>query len=160
MKTLLVIRHAKSSWKNETLFDIERSLNTEGHKEVEKLAAWLEENKLIPQKIYCSSAARTYQTILGVSYRNKWLLEILELKSSLYESTLTNYIKEISKTPNDINTLMIVGHNPVVSELTGYISGQTTDMKTGNASVLSLNIKSWIEVRENCGTLLDYYNPL
>ena len=76
MKTLYLLRHAKSSWDDSRVSDFDRPLNNRGRREAEKIAEYMKENKYIPEYIICSTAKRTRETL-------DLILNIIKLNSCI-----------------------------------------------------------------------------
>ena len=111
MKKLYLLRHAQS----QSSFDItdkNRTLTEHGTKEATSLGIYMQQNNIIPEKIICSSATRTRQTL---EYLQKSLnIENIEFTDSIYNASTGDIFKEIQNTNNNIQSLLIIGHNPAI----------------------------------------------
>jgi phosphohistidine phosphatase len=145
MKTLLLMRHAKSSWKDQKLADHERPLKKRGRKDTVNIAKFLIKNELIPDLIFTSSAVRAMETaeliVNKMDYEGK--LEILDV---LYMAEPETYIEKINTAPEEVNQLMVVGHNPGIETLVQYLGDKIDSMPTGAVAVIVLPINSWNEL--------------
>jgi|LakMenEpi03Aug12_release.lakeMendotaPanAssembly.Ray.scaffolds.fasta_scaffold367896_2 phosphohistidine phosphatase len=159
MITLFLLRHAKSSWKHEKLLDIERPLNREGFEEADELCNWLQKNKLTINKVECSPSIRTYHTFLIANRELKINQDKIQLNKELYESSLENYLNVIKKNLDSNRNLMIVGHNPVITNLASFLCGYPKEVLTG--SLLQINISKIKpnDVKKNCGNLTSEFIP-
>lgn len=117
-RTLLVLRHAKSSWSNDSLDDHERPLSPRGRRDAPAMGAWLAEHAPRPDLVLCSDAVRAAQT---------WSLVAGALARPTPEATYTNtlylagpgrLLDIMSSVGTEVGTLLLVGHNPGLHQLT------------------------------------------
>ena len=137
-KTLLILRHAKSSWKNEKLKDIDRPLKHRGEEDAIVIGKVLTMAELVPQVILSSPAERAKRTAELVAAEAKFKGG-LTLVDSFYMGEPENYIKELKQLPDEIERVMIVGHNPGLEALLQLMDGKVNSLPTG-----SLAISCWI----------------
>ena len=118
MKTLLILRHAKSSWKHPELSDHDRPLNKRGKHDAPLMGRLLKEKELVPDLIISSTAVRAKDTALVVGEVVGYTKKISFL-SSLYSASPDAYIQAINDIAGDNNysTILVVGHNPGLEEL-------------------------------------------
>ena len=142
MKTLLILRHAKSSWKEIGRSDHDRPLNKRGKRDAPRIGRWLRQQDLVPEMIICSTANRAKSTAEAVAEAMGYEGEI-ELTRSFYLADPETYIERCAQLPNHIERVMVVGHNYGVEELVYDLSGQHETMPTGATAYLTLPIDSW-----------------
>jgi phosphohistidine phosphatase len=142
MKTLLLMRHGKSSWKETKLKDRERPLNKRGRKSVSRMGELLKEAELVPQVIYSSSAIRARQTVEALVTACGFTGEV-EYLDSFYMAEPEVYLKRLRKLPDDIERIMLIGHNPGLEALMQILSGRVEALPTASIAYLSLPISSW-----------------
>src|SRR6266480_4882827 len=111
MKTLLLLRHAKSSWKQPELADHTRPLNKRGKKTAPRMGALLQDEDLIPDLIICSSAVRAYTTALLVAKACSYMGEINQTRS-LYLAEPEDYVEVLRQVAEKHMRVLVVGHNP------------------------------------------------
>ena len=116
MKTVLLVRHAKSSWKNEEQKDFDRPLNERGHNDAAAMAARLFDTKFEIDAFISSPAKRAYETAKIMA--NSWIINVekIELCNDLYtfdSNKLEQFIKSCS---NDYNNLILFGHNSAITD--------------------------------------------
>ncbi len=128
MKTLTIVRHAKSDWGADFLKDIDRPLNSTGYKDAYLMSEWYSNNHSLPQLIITSTATRALSTSL-IFNRTFNFVTLPLLVPSLYESSKENALQVIKETNNNINHLMLFGHNPFITNLVNYLC---TDMDFEN----------------------------
>lgn len=159
MKTLILMRHAKSSWKDHDVKDIERPLKKRGKKDAQNMGKILVEKELLPQKIYSSNAkraARTTELVLE-TIKVETPVEYLE---QLYMAEVPVYYNLLKSLPDEFERVMIVGHNPGLESLLQLMSSQIESLSTSAMAVISLPIKSWKELgAETKGDLVDLFKP-
>ncbi len=156
MKTLLLLRHAKSSWKDHKLTDIERPLSKRGQRTAPLLGALLQEEELIPQLILSSSAARARQTAELVAAGAGFAGDIQYL-NSLYQAEPATYMGALSVTPDEFERVMVVGHNPGLEGLLQILSRQIEALPAASVAFISLPIRSWKDLNAEVeGELIEF----
>ena len=140
MKTLLLMRHAKSSWKATDLPDHERPLNKRGKKDSVFMGAVLNEKELLPQKILASSAVRIRETIAGMAKESAFSGEV-EFSDELYLAEPEVYLKTLCNLPDSVERAMLIGHNPGLEGFLQMLSGHIESLPTGSIAYLTLPIQ-------------------
>jgi len=147
MKTLLILRHAKSSWKKPDLPDHDRPLNKRGKKEAPKVGQYLKEKDLVPDLILCSTARRAMETAQAVAdacgFEGK-----VDYQKDLYLSEPAIYLDILHCLPDEARRVMVVGHNPDVEELLTMLTEVDEHLTTSALAVVDLPISSWEELNE------------
>ena len=147
IRRLILMRHAKSSWKYHDLSDHERPLNKRGRKAAVKIAKELIRLEWIPDKLYSSDSTRTKETWARMSKH----IEGVEVEYShkLYHSSPKKIRKNL---PDDLDceTLMILGHNPGCADFLSYLCGEWHRMPTAATALLTIKNpnESW-KIEEN-----------
>ena len=147
MKTLLLLRHAKSSWKQPEMNDHDRPLNKRGKKEAPKVGKYLKENDLVPDLILSSTARRAHDTAQTVAEECGFEGQI-DLYQDLYLSDTASYLDILHCLPDDARRVLVVGHNPDLDELLTLLTDVTDHMTTAALAVVNLPISSWQELSE------------
>jgi phosphohistidine phosphatase len=147
MKTLLLLRHAKSSWKQPELHDHDRPLNKRGKKEAPKVGAYLKEKDLIPDMILSSTARRARDTAQAVLEESGFAGEI-DLYQDLYLSDTSCYLDILRSLPDSPNRVLVVGHNPDLEELLTLLTDVSHHLVTAGLAQIDLPISSWNELNE------------
>ena len=152
MKTLLLLRHAKSSWKESGLRDFDRPLNGRGRKAAETMGRFIRKKKVVPDLVLSSPAVRARETIEAI-------MKIAELPSELryddriYDAGAMRLLEVISQIEDERNTVLMVGHNPGMEELLALLTDQLEHMATATLAKIDLNGASWSKVVEEKGNL-------
>jgi phosphohistidine phosphatase len=159
MKTLLILRHAKSSWKQEGLDDHERPLSKRGLKDAPRMGALLKEMDLVPDLILSSSARRARETAELVAEGCDYVGEIGGGRD-LYAFDSIAYLEALSELSDEPGRVMLVGHNPGLEELLGQLTGDYARLPTAALAVVQLPIQRWAYLQEGIqGELLQVYRP-
>ena len=146
MKKLLILRHAKSSWKDETLADHDRPLNARGRDAAPRMGRLLRQEEIVPDHIISSTARRAHDTVdlvvesSGYGGNVAWA-------SSLYMGGHGAYLDTLRTVNAQINTLLIVGHNPDLELLVTALTGVVEILPTGALVEIELPIVQWHELR-------------
>ena len=141
-KTLIIMRHAKSSWDDPGLADYDRPLNKRGLRDASRMAQWLSESELIPDQVIASAACRANQTASIVTNELALETDILETRD-LYLSDYDAYLEQVSYLPNNVETVLVIGHNPTMESLVYLLSGESVSMPTAAIAVIQLPIDTW-----------------
>ena len=138
MKTLLVLRHAKSSWADSALDDHERPLNARGEEDAPRIASFARDEGLVPELILSSDAVRAYRTAADmVDATGGRLL----LDPRLYHATAADIFAIVpTVVPDDAGALMIVGHNPGLEALIAQLTGEWESLPTAALVQIELPI--------------------
>lgn len=159
MKTLLLMRHAKSSWKDSKLPDRERPLNKRGRRDAPMMGQMLVDRELVPQRILSSSALRARQTAEVVAETAEFQGDVTYL-DNLYMAEVEVYIAELRELPDDVDLAMVIGHNPSLEVLLQILSGKIESLPTAVIAHLELPIESWAELSTHTeGKLVDLWRP-
>lgn len=159
MKTLLLLRHAKSSWDEEGLPDHDRPLNRRGKREAPMVGQYLQECGLVPDLILTSSAKRAHKTALKVAAACGYTGEIAVLPE-LYDAALEECIACMHPVSDKVDRAMLVGHNPCLQDLVGLLTGGHARMATCAVARIDLDIPSWNSLSSQTrGTLVSLWRP-
>jgi phosphohistidine phosphatase len=159
MKTLLILRHAKSSWKDDSLPDRERPLNKRGQEDAPKMGALLRKKDLVPDLVLSSPAQRARLTAELVIEESGYQGEV-EFREELYSFDAEPYLKALTRLEDTIQCVMLVGHNPAMEELVERLTGEYLPMPTAALAQIELPIEHWrkLATRHN-GKLVELWRP-
>ena len=159
MKTLLVLRHAKSSWNDPALDDHERPLNKRGRRDAPRMGELVREYGLIPDVIISSDAVRARLTAEAVAEAARYAGEIL-LDPHLYLASPADILSLLRTVREKAETVMIVGHNPGLEELVAQLTGERQDLPTAALAQIALPIDQWRDLKLSTrGTLVGLWRP-
>ncbi len=159
MKTLVLMRHAKSSWKNPQLTDSERPLSKRGLQNAPAMGKLIRNMGLSPQHVLCSSSLRTRQTAEAVLRKCQFMGDIKYL-DSLYLGAPQAYLEAIHGVPDTVDKLLVVGHNTGMEEFLEFLSGRFEKLPTAAVVHLILHIEQWKQLNATSGTrVIDIWKP-
>jgi len=152
MKTIYLIRHAKSSWKEAKMSDHERPLNHRGEKDAPFMADILKKHKIKPDLIITSNAVRAVKTAEIFAGTLNYPIEEILFESDLYLADINDFLRHINSIEDKIDSCFIFSHNPGISEIACHLTGnERIDMPTCSIFGIEFNIESWREVKKNSG---------
>ena len=159
-RTLILMRHAKSSWDDFNQPDHARPLNKRGRMSAQALGKWLKENKLLPDEVLCSSAARTRETydrlMLPTAPETRYL-------DALYHASADTMLHHLqsAKAP----TVLMVGHNPGIAYFAEKLAKHPAnhprfvDYPTGATTVFRFDLTDWNDARFESGDVTHFIIP-
>ncbi len=152
MKTLLLLRHAKSDWDDSSLRDFDRPLAARGSRDAPRIGKALRKRGPLPDLIISSPAARAKATIEAVIKAAKLNLEI-RFDEAVYGASSPELMRLIRRLPNGNPCVLLVGHNPGFEDLVGRLSGSHERMPTAALACIEFQIAQWEEVNDGEGKL-------
>lgn len=142
MKSLLLLRHAKSSWKDAALADHARPLNKRGQHDAPLVGAWLQQQHLLPDFVLSSTAVRARDTARAVidasGYQGEW-----RTLPQLYDAPPDAIVKVLQTLPASAQQVLLVGHNPGLEALATALTGETVTLPTATLAQLLIPITHW-----------------
>jgi len=160
MKKLLLVRHAKSSWADPGLKDFDRPLNKRGKRDAPFMGKVLAEKAFHPDLIVASPAKRTLITAQTISSEIGFPQEKILTEPRLYEESFNLYLEVIKSWDDQLNTIMLVGHNPLMTAMINYLADYGLDnLPTTGMFCADLNIESWKKVAYNSAKCCFYEYP-
>ncbi|WP_152208087.1 CHAD domain-containing protein [Marinobacter changyiensis] len=162
MKHLYLVRHAKSSWSDETLGDRDRPLNRRGRRQVAAIAAPLLKLGALDGPVYASGACRARETIEGLMEQlpGENLAQRVHLRDDLYTFEASDLLKWLALHGKLGHSITIIGHNPALLELARHLAGDAPKrLPTGGALHLELPTNSWKKIRKHSGKVLNQLTP-
>lgn len=142
MKTLLLLRHAKSSWEDPSLSDFDRPLNERGVGDAKLMGKFICKMKIDPDLIVSSPAERARQTTELVLTSSGLQLE-LRFDARIYEASTRRLLEVISQIEDTVDTVMLVGHNPGFEELVEALTNTERGMPTAALACIELRDNQW-----------------
>lgn len=152
MKTLYLLRHAKSSWKNADLQDFDRPLNGRGRETAPLVGGFIRKKKLRVDLIISSPAVRARQTAALVKDSAGLAADLL-FDERIYEADVGALVEVVTQAAESADALLLVGHNPGLEELLMFLTGEGHGMPTAALAALALDVEKWAKVREQTGRL-------
>ncbi len=160
MKTLYLVRHAKSSWDSPNLTDFERPLNDRGRKAAPLMAKYIFDKGILPQRFVSSEAVRAISTARLFADKMQYAQKDIDQDSRIYNSTSPELLKVIQSLDDNYNSIALFGHDTSITVTTEELSNQRfLHFPTCGVAGIQLNVNSWADVKEGCGQLLFFYFP-
>lgn len=157
-RTLYLLRHAKSSWKDASLRDFDRRLKGRGRVAAEQIGKRLAAEKPLPALVVCSPAVRTRETA-EIVLKHSHIKVDLTFERRIYEASLRDLLHVVSEIPDRKEAVMMIGHNPGFEELVAYLSGEHRQMPTCALAKIRLDVGSWKDIKAGEGTLAWFITP-
>lgn len=163
MHTLIIIRHAKSSWKDTDLSDFDRTLNKRGLRDApfmgEKLATVLQTLKLKPSAIWTSSARRAELTAETIAQKIGFPTHDIARKREIYDYGFEFLNSQIPKQAEECKTLIVFGHNPDLTYLVNHYTKEgLSNLPTTGIFAIQFDCK-WLDVIKTGGQKLFFEYP-
>ena len=159
MKTLLLLRHAKSSWEDGNLADFDRSLNARGRSDAPRMGRLLAQYELTPDLIVTSAARRAATTAELIALAAEYAGDI-QYTNELYLADPETFLDVARDTADGVTRLMLVGHNPGIEELVSDLAGREERMPTAALACFRLAIEHWRELNDETAVeLLHLWRP-
>ncbi len=158
MRTLYLLRQAKSSWKDATLPDFERPLKGRGRDAAEQMGRFLATKKVTVGALISSPSVRTRQTI-DIVLRHVELGAEPQFDQRIYEASLSALVQVLSEIPDDTKAAMLVGHNPGMEEMLAFLTRESRHMPTCALAKISIAGSSWKEAQRGAGKLEWFVTP-
>ena len=152
MLTLYLLRHAKSSWADESMRDFDRPLANRGREACAVIGEFIEEKGIEFDLVLVSTAVRTRETIALVKDRAKFQAEV-RYDERIYEATTSQLLEVISQVENVRKSVLLVGHNPGIEDLLALLVGEHHQVTTATFAKIELNASAWSANLANAGTL-------
>lgn len=144
MKTLTIVRHAKSSWHEPVLSDRERPLNKRGQRDAPRMGKRIADAGIRPSLIISSPATRAWTTAQIIAEELSYPVEFLQRENSLYLASLNDILDVIVAQDDDFNSLMVVGHNPGLTNMVNFLSpGITANLPTAGVVSVTIDQDDW-----------------
>lgn len=166
-RTILLLRHTKSSWDDSPETDFDRPLASRGRLAATLMGAYLAEERLIPDRVLCSSAARTRETWRRAAEEAGRTIPV-DYLDSLYEAPPAAILKQLGKLDATVAYVLVVAHNPGLDMVAHSLVGdgvaearRRLDEKfpTGALAVIDAELPEWSDIRPGCGRLLRFVTP-
>ena len=158
MKTLYILRHAKSDWNDAALPDFERPLNERGRKAAPLMGATMKKRNYNPPTIISSPAVRAKQTAELVKSTAQFEAEI-NFDQRIYEAHPQTLLEIVSEIDDAYDSALLVGHNPGFENLVRILTDEIQPLPTAALAVVDLEIEHWNQVFSTAGKLREIIRP-
>jgi len=151
VKTLLLLRHAKSSWDDPDLADFDRPLNSRGIRSAKFLGELIHDREIRADRVVSSTSKRTKQTAVLVSQIGG--LPDVVYDDRIYEASVIRLIGLIGEFDDAFDSVLLIGHNPGIADLVRVLTGESHEIPTAALSQIALAIERWSDIVPACGKL-------
>jgi len=152
MLTLYLLRHAKSSWADESMRDFDRPLANRGREACAIIGELIAEKGIDFDLVLVSTAVRTRETLDLIKQRAKFNGEV-RYDERIYEATTSQLLEVISEMESDRESVLLVGHNPGIEDLLELLTRQHVRITTANFAKIDINVPTWSANLVSNGTL-------
>lgn len=143
-RELILIRHTKSSWADLNMHDFDRPLKKDRTNDARNMAAKLKDLKLQPDLVICSPALRTKQTAEYFTTKLEYDYDKILFEERFYESSADDYMKVIRETDKQVETLVLVGHNPSITNFVNqFLEDKIFELPTTGVVWLTFESEDW-----------------
>ncbi len=142
MKTLFILRHAKSSWKDSSQPDFDRPLNGRGKRSAALIGGFIRRQEIKLDLILSSPAVRARETV-EIAMKSAGLPGEIRYDQRIYEAGPVRLLEVISQIDEDKNAVLLVGHNPGLEELVESLTGKWERMNTGSLAKVRIGSTKW-----------------
>lgn len=159
MKTLLILRHAKSGEKHTGMPDHDRPLNDRGRRDAPRVGALLREQDLVPDRILSSTARRAVETAQLVAEACGHRRDV-DTRRSLYMAGPVACVEVLQALENNVSPVLVVGHNPGLEDVVAVLTGRYERLPTAALAQIELPIDDWAEMSlQTRGRLVNLWRP-
>lgn len=156
MKTLFLVRHAKSDW-TQNLEDNERPLNERGHQDAPKMAKYLLDNGFSIDKVVSSPAKRALTT--ARYFAETFSKPQIKKVEDLYEPLLEDFYQTVERMEDEFDSIALFSHNPTISEFAYKLTGETGEFPTCAVAIFQIDTDSWSNFEQSEKKLLNFFIP-
>jgi phosphohistidine phosphatase len=150
MKELFLVRHAKSSWKDETLSDFERPLNKRGKRDAPFMGKFIKQQGVKPDLFISSPASRTLSTAKIFAEETGYPFGHLLVEPKLYMASRKDIFELIKEIDDLYNSVMVFSHNPGLTDFAVYLGANIDNIPTCGIAAFDVNAESWKMIENNC----------
>ena len=152
------MRHAKSSWENAGSSDFDRPLNQRGLKAAPMMGKVMKKNKFQLDLILSSPAKRAEQTA-GLVREATGIESEIKFDERIYEASPARLLEVVAEQNDNVDSILLVGHNPGLEGLVRFLTGETHQLTTANLAVVDLQSNKWNELSSSSGNLRILIRP-
>ena len=160
MKTLMLMRHAKSSWKDEKLDDFDRPLNRRGRRDAPFMGKILALKSIRPGMIVSSPAVRALATAIAVAEELGYPANYLKTEKRLYEAPARQILQVIREWTDPVDNVLLVAHNPGLTNLANLLAcAELANIPTAGIVSVDLDVEHWSDTGEGRGNMRWFEYP-
>jgi phosphohistidine phosphatase len=166
-RKLLLLRHAKSSWEDTDVPDMDRPLNKRGKKAAHRMGQFMDDKGLRPALALVSAARRTQETWAAILPHMEGVP--VSIEADIYEASKSELVQRLRRLDNHIDSVLVVGHSPGLPRLAESLAAHQGEIDalerlaikypTGALAELELDIDHWGELEAGSGRLISFVRP-
>lgn len=154
LKTIYLLRHAKSSWQDQGVEDFDRRLSKRGREAAKAMADYLSAQRIVPAQILCSPAVRTRETLEHMEAKLDAAIPI-RFEKGIYNADAPSLLRRVRRLSDALSSVMVIGHNPGIERLALMLSGDgdatardklANKYPTGTLAIMTAPIDHWSEL--------------
>jgi phosphohistidine phosphatase len=170
MKTIYLLRHAKSDWADAGLSDEERPLNERGRAAAPLMGAYMKTKRYVPDLVLCSTARRTVETFNLI--KGDLAGAAVKFEESLYLAEPRHLLERLRSLDEAVTSVLFIGHNPGIAQFALALSASPADaahealhramrekFSTCALAVIRMTAKTWLAAKPGAGALKDFMRP-
>jgi phosphohistidine phosphatase len=158
-KTLLLLRHAKSSWKNPQWADHDRPLNSRGRLAAQRMGRLLSDEGLTPDLVLCSTALRARETAELV-FANSVTHATILYREDLYHAEPAQLSRILAEVSEPVPRLLLIGHNPGLEQFLSQLTTASCSFPTAGLAQIQLELPAWSQFHPTTrGELIQFWRP-
>lgn len=165
-KTVLLLRHAKSSREDPELADFDRPLTGRGRRDAPRMGAWMHEAGLQPDLVLCSDAKRARETWAGLAETLRCAAPVL-FERGLYMASAKALCRRLQRLPGKVGSVLVIAHNPGLEEAAQALadgSGEPMErlqrkFPTAALARLDFEIEEWSQLQPDSGRMSQFVTP-
>ncbi|MBU2650791.1 MAG: histidine phosphatase family protein [Bacteroidetes bacterium] len=147
MKTLYLVRHAKSSWNYPELMDEERPILEKGKRRTKKVIDYLLKNRVTVDYIKSSHAVRAMETAKIIAHALRYPVDNIKVEKQIYHASADQLFDQFFDLPDSVESLMLVGHNPTFTNFANFFLDKKIDwLPTSGIVSISFKTDSWTDI--------------
>lgn len=167
MKTIFLLRHAKSSWKDKSIPDLDRPLAKRGRRAAAAMGRHLLQRRIIPDQVLCSPAQRARETLDRVEEHLAAAVPV-RYEKAIYMADAAALLRRLGRLSDSLASVMLIGHNPALETLAQMLVACADEaprqqfgskFPTGALAVLTTEAARWRDVRRGCARLTAFIRP-
>jgi phosphohistidine phosphatase len=165
VRTIVLLRHGKSSWSDPTLADLDRPLAPRGERSSKRIAKYMRRKGIRPALVLCSPSLRTRQTLEAIKPSLAKGCSV-ELVPELYAASEQELLERLRALPESASSVILIGHNPGLQELALALASRGTDLAkleekfpTAALATLVVESESWAALKHGDAELVEYVLP-
>ncbi len=161
MKTIILVRHAKSSWKDLSLDDFDRPLNKRGKRNAPFMGKKLKKRKIVPDLILSSPAKRARKTAVAIAKAIDYPKKKIHYNDNMYHTSAHHLLELVRHQDDKHEAIMLFGHNPEFNDFADMLlkKNPVYNIPTTGVYCISFEVDSWKKVREGKGKSIFFDYP-